>query len=123
MQGKAASHYLRNRPGFKLEAAYNFWTAYLICADGMQKPSQDVEKVKGTWGCNGSFFWGALSNGKDRKGRTGQCRVVPEFEGRDVTGIAGSRHLYAFRQVFVGLCVCMCVCITHRLNLPCFDFD
>ena len=99
VQGKCASHFLRQRADFKQKSAYNYWTAYSLCKSGMQKPSKDKEQVKGTWGCNGKFFWRAFSNGKDKLGKDNNCPVVPEWEGNDVTGISGSRHLYAFRQV------------------------
>lgn len=69
VQGKCASHFLRQRANFQQKSAYNIWTAYERCKQGMKKPSKHKEQVKGTWGCNGQFFWRAYSNGKDKLGK------------------------------------------------------
>ena len=120
VQGKTAAHFLKQRPQFRGKAAYNYHTAYELCKEGMQEPSKSAEKVKGVWGCNGKFFWRVLSNGKDKLGRKKKFPVVPQFEGGDITGIAGSRHLYAFRQVGCSTCIDCYWYLCHMCDNP-FD--
>ena len=63
--GKCAKAFLNARSRFKTQTAYDYATAYELCAQHMQKPSK--ANATGTWACNGEFIWSCLSNGKDRK--------------------------------------------------------
>jgi hypothetical protein len=101
--GKVAAAYLASMPNFDKVSAYNYSTAYDLCSAGLKKPSRPAEQIKGTWGCNGKFFWGVMTNGFDKVGRDKNHPTVPKFEAEDVSGIKDSRHLYAFRQVILCL--------------------
>jgi len=91
--------YLRRLPGYDRDAAYNYISAYALCRDGMKAPSKAAEKVKGTWGCNGVFVWGAISNGNDKEGKNAPGIQSVRGKGWTWEGVPGSRNLFAFRQV------------------------
>jgi hypothetical protein len=96
--GKIPGAWLMNQACFARTTAYNYWTAYELCKVGLKEPSKDRGKVKGMWGCNGFHYWGALSNGFDKAGKSRKYPVVPKFKGGDVTHIPGSQKEYfAFR--------------------------
>jgi hypothetical protein len=78
--------------------AHDYSTSYFLCLAGMPKPSRLAEQIKGIWGCNGRFFWGVLSNGRDKARRDKGHPTIPKFESDDVSAIKDSRHLYGFRQ-------------------------
>jgi len=74
------------------------WWSQLV-SRALNEPSKDAKRVQGFWGCNGVHHWGALSNGMDTEGRNRHYPAVPKFQGGDVTHIAGSRTLYAYRPL------------------------
>lgn len=97
--GKTAAAFLSSMAKFNKVPAHNYSTSYHLCQAGMPKPSRLKEQIKGVWGCNGRFFWGALSNGFDKEGKDKSHPIVPKFEADNVSAIKDSRHLYGFRQV------------------------
>ena len=111
--GKVAKCYLSDLSLFKRQNAYNYHTAYELCSEGMPGP-KNVQKDKGTWGCNGEYVWREYSNGTD-SGKDA-CTNVPIFKG-DVPVVAGCRTLFGFRNVSTAVPVCMfhspCIITPH----------
>ena len=49
----------------KADTIYSYSKCYAWCVKYMARPSDDHDH-RGTFGCNGRYIWGALSNGEDR---------------------------------------------------------
>ena len=79
---------------FEKQSIYDYHCCYEYCKKYMAFPNKKSKDVSGTWGCNGSHFWLAFSNGEDLY--KDKYEAVPA-SGPDVSAISGSNELYSFR--------------------------
>ena len=63
----------------------------------MSRPS-DRRSHDGTWGANGEYFWGAISDGADSPPPR-VTLLAPNEALRDFHGIPGSNSKYVFRAI------------------------
>jgi hypothetical protein len=90
--GKAKQHLLKLAVN-EGNTSYNYSSAYLNCKD--VTPKADNKNADRLWAAN-SYFWGAMSNGRD----SGKMLYdnIPKFQGK-VSGVPGCRSKFAFRYV------------------------
>ena len=77
----------------KARSIYDYDACYEWTTANMARPS-DEHGHKGTWGCNGEFFWRAFSNGKD-KFKSKYPNISQRI--REWHAIEGSNSLYCYR--------------------------
>ena len=79
---------------FEKQCIYDYHCCYEYCTKNLPAPSKKSTDVAGTWGCNGSHFWLAFSNGEDIYKDRYDIVPAPRY---DVSSISGSNELYSFR--------------------------
>ena len=80
----------------RLLTIFDFAACYRWCVTNMAAPTDD-HTHRGTFGCSGSYFWGAISSGEFPN--PDAFPVVSVVDESDFGAIEGSRQLFCFRAL------------------------